>query len=83
MITVTVYTTGSSCMACTLTKRQLEQRGIAYTEVAIDSDENIYAAIEELGFTSAPVVCASTPSGEISWDGYRPDRIDSLIAGVA
>ena len=80
---VTVYTSGSSCMACTQTKRHLNRRGIAYTEVAIDSDPKIYEAISEMGFTTAPVVCASTPLGEISWDGYRPDRIDSLIEGAA
>lgn len=78
VIAVTVYTSGPSCMACTLTKRHLDRRGIPYAEVAIDSDDNILAAILELGYTTAPVVCASTSQGEQSWDGYRPDRIDAL-----
>lgn len=75
---VTVYTSGPSCQACTMTKRHLDRRGIAYTEVRIDSDDNILLAINELGFSTAPVVCASTPEGELSWDGYRPDRINAL-----
>lgn len=82
-MTVTVYTSGPGCMACTLTKRHLDRRGIPYTEVAIDSDDKILAAINELGFTTAPVVCASTSEGEQAWDGYRPDRINALAAAVA
>lgn len=77
-VLVTLYTSGPSCMACTLTKRHLINRGIAYTEVPIDSEPSIYEAISEMGFTTAPVVCASTADGELSWDGYRPDRIDAL-----
>lgn len=79
-ITVTVYTSGPSCMACVQTKRHLDRRGIAYTEVAIGSDDGITAAAQELGLSTAPVVCASTADGEQYWDGYRPDRIDALVA---
>lgn len=67
-------------MACTQTKRHLNRRGIAYTEIPIDSDGNIIEAILECGFTTAPVVCAATSQGEQAWDGYRPDRIDGLLA---
>lgn len=81
MITVTVYTSGPSCMACTQTKRHLDRRGITYTEQPLDED-NAAAAIE-LGFTTAPVVCVSVDGVETSWDGYRPDRIDSLLEAVA
>lgn len=80
--TVTVYTTGPGCMACRQTKRHLDRRGIAYTEVAIDSDDKILAAIRYLGFTTAPVVCTATSAGEDAWDGYRPDRIDALAAAA-
>lgn len=77
-VTVTVYTSGPSCMACTLTKRHLDRRGIAYTEVQIAEDPGTLDAITYLGFGTAPVVCAATADGEQSWDGYRPDRIDAL-----
>lgn len=79
---VTVYSAGPGCQACSLTKRHLVLRGVAFTEVAIDSDAGIAAAAVELGFATAPIVCASTPDGEQLWDGYRPDRIDKL-AGAA
>jgi glutaredoxin-like protein NrdH len=78
MVIVTIYTSGPSCMACTMTKRHLARRGIPFNEVAIDSDDNILEAINELELTTAPVVCASTALGEEFWDGYRPDRIDAL-----
>lgn len=82
-MTVTVYTTGPACMSCNLTKRHLTRRGIRYTEVPIDSDDNIVAAISELGFKTAPVVCAAGGEGEEqSWDGYRPDRIDALARTI-
>ena len=78
-MTVTIYTSGPSCMACKQTKRHLDRRGITYTEVAIDSDPGILEAIKGLGLTSAPVVVVATDDGgERSWDGYRPDRIDRL-----
>ncbi|MDN4521389.1 glutaredoxin domain-containing protein [Mycolicibacterium austroafricanum] len=73
---VTVYTNGPSCMACTQTKRHLDRRGIAYTELPLD-EGNTAAAIE-LGFTTAPVVCVSIDGVESSWAGYRPDRIDAI-----
>lgn len=80
---VTVYTTGPSCQACRMTKKRLTDRGIAFTEVLFDDEpESTLEAATYLGFTTAPVVCVSTSVGEVSWDGYRPDRIDAL-AGAA
>ena len=77
---VTVYTAGPACMACAQTKRHMTRRGIAFTEVPIAYDDNIIAACLELGFTTAPVICAATDAGEQAWEGYRPDRIDALVA---
>lgn len=77
---VTVYTSGSSCQACTMTKRHLNRRGIPFEEVQIASDDSVLEAITFLGFRTAPIVCAATEAGEQAWDGYRPDRIDALAA---
>ncbi len=77
---VTVYTS-PGCPGCVLTKRHLERRGVAFSEVNISDDPLNLDAIRELGFSSAPVVCASTADGELVWGGYRPDRID-MLAGV-
>lgn len=81
MLTVTVYTTGPSCMQCVLTKRHLDRRSIAYTEQPLDED-NTAAAIE-LGHTTAPIVCVSIDGQEEHWSGYRPDRIDRIARGAA
>ncbi|ATW61081.1 NrdH-like glutaredoxin [Mycobacterium phage Andies] len=78
-LVVTVYTK-DDCQGCTLTKKHLEKLGIAYTEVPVDSDPGIRAAIEELGYSTAPVVCASTDEGELHWGGFRYDRIKALKA---
>lgn len=79
---VTVYVSGPSCMACVQTKRHMDKRGIKFTEVNIHDDENVAAAIDYLGYTSAPIVLASGigRAGEQEWSGYRPDRIDGLVA---
>jgi glutaredoxin-like protein NrdH len=78
---VRVYT-APGCQPCSLTKRHLERRGIAYEEISLADDERDRAAVRALGFTSAPVVCAATRDGEQTWGGYRPDMIDALAAVV-
>lgn len=79
-LAVTVYSKGPTCGQCTATERHLERREIPYTEVMIDfDDQKLMASFEELGHTSAPVVCATTPDGDQDWSGYRPDRIDALL----
>lgn len=80
MTVVTVYT-APSCVACTMTKRHLDKRGVAYREEQFDDDTR--AAAIELGFSSAPVVCASIDGVEQEpWAGYRPDQLDKLAAAA-
>lgn len=80
---VTVYT-AAHCGGCSMTKKHLTRRGIVYDEVLIDVDDAmLMAAFDELGHTSAPVVCVSTPEGDEDWSGYRPDRIDALVKWAA
>lgn len=84
-LAVTVYTT-PACGGCQLTKKQLEKRHIPYEAVEIDpNDEQLMAAFLELGYgpgTSAPIVVADTPDGPLNWAGYRPDRLDALLAYI-
>lgn len=82
MMTVTVYTAGPSCQACTLTKRHLDRIGVAYEEVPMGQDALVVDAMKFCDFTQAPVVCASVNGEEIAFDGYRPDRLNAL-RGVA
>lgn len=79
---VTVYTAGSSCQACTLTKRHLTKIGVAFTEVPLDSDEGIRAAAIELGLSTAPIVCVQDGDEGYCFDGYRPDKLDALQPAV-
>lgn len=73
-MTVTVYSTGPGCQKCRLTKRHLTGRGHEVIERPI-TDLNQFE-LEAAGFKSAPIVHA----GDQSWDDYRPDRIDALVA---
>ncbi len=83
MVAVTVYTT-AHCGGCISTKKHLERRGIRYDEVPINADdESLMAAFDELGHTSAPIVCVTTPDGDEDWSGYRPDRLDALTKWAA
>lgn len=75
---VTVYTSGPACMACRMTKRHLAKLGIPFDEEPID--DLVLDAATFLELRQAPVVCASTALGDEYWDGYRPDRLDGLVA---
>jgi glutaredoxin-like protein NrdH len=75
-MTVTVYTAGPACAACTMTKRHLSRRAIPFAEVPIDSA--ILAVAAELGLRTAPIVRVESSTYRHTWDGYRPDRIDAL-----
>lgn len=78
-LAVTVYSK-PVCGQCTATKRHLDSREIPYTDQQIDfDDQQLMDSFEELGHSSAPVVCATTPDGDQHWSGYRPDRIDALL----
>lgn len=71
-MTVDLYTK-PNCPACTLTKRQLDKREIIHNEHDI---ETILDEAKARGITSAPIVVV----GEQMWGGFRPDRIDALVA---
>ena len=89
-VAVVVYTT-PGCVQCGPTKKMLDRAGIVYTEVDITTDETAYAYVTGprdqggLGYKAAPVVVASTTSGDIDWNGLRPDLIRTHIThqGVA
>ena len=80
MTTVTVYSQ-PACHACVMTKRHLDRRGIAYTELPINDD--VRAAAMELDIASAPVVCVSIDGVESWFGGYRPDRLDEIARSAA
>lgn len=71
----TVYTK-PSCVQCDMTKRYMDKNGIEYTTVDITQDQEALDMILGMGFSSAPVVI----SGDLSFAGFQPDKINLLIA---
>jgi glutaredoxin-like protein NrdH len=71
----TVYTK-PSCVQCDMTKRMLDKIGVEYSTVDITEDSDALEMILGMGFQSAPVVI----SGDLSWAGFQPDKINLLAA---
>jgi glutaredoxin-like protein NrdH len=78
MLTVTVYSTGPSCMQCKMTYRALDQAGIGYT--VVDVTQNPAAreyVMDELGHSTAPVVVVNQDPDH-HWSGFRREKIAAL-----
>lgn len=72
---ITVYSK-PDCQPCKLTKRRLERRGLAYTE--LDAREHV-DSLTSLGFRASPVVLVVDDTGETqSWSGFCPNLIDEV-----
>lgn len=79
-MTVTVYTK-PSCVQCDATKRKLESADIEYESIDLTKSEDAMQAVKELGYLQAPVVVAEFDGKPTEhWSGYRPDKIESLVA---
>jgi glutaredoxin len=77
-MTVIVYT-APSCMACKMTERHLQKRNVTFVKLPMDDHALEVARIA--GITAAPLVQVDNGGGNSTyWGGYRPDRIDALIA---
>lgn len=71
----TVYTK-PACVQCEQTKKLLDKNGVEYTTVDITQDQEAFEKVVAMGFASAPVVI----SGDQSWAGFQPDKINSIAA---
>lgn len=72
---ITIYSQ-PACQPCRLTKKLLDSKGLAYTEVDVLSDDAAYAYItEELGARNVPVVV--TDQGDV-WKGIDQARTGIL-----
>lgn len=79
---VTVYTTGPSCIRCTMTCRCLQSAGIPFEVVDVTIDDAAFELVtRELGCTEAPVVIVAGEP-EQHWSGFRPDLIERLASSV-
>jgi glutaredoxin-like protein NrdH len=59
-----------------MTKKLLDKNGVEYTTIDITQDQAAYDKIVAMGFMAAPVVI----SGDDSWAGFQPDKINSIAA---
>ena len=75
---LTVFTL-PNCVQCTMTKRALDDAGLPYVVIDLATDEGAVEAVQQLGYTSAPVVIV----GAASWSGFRPDKIKAVASARA
>lgn len=75
---VTVYSTGPTCMQCTMTKRALTAAGVEFEEVNVRENAAAMTYIsDELGYSQAPVVVIDEHD---HWAGFQPDQIARVAA---
>ena len=68
------------CGQCAATIRKLNLLEVEYV-VEDATDPQTLAALKELGYLSAPVVCVGVSNDDM-WSGYRPDRIEEIARRI-
>ena len=79
-MTITVYST-PKCTQCKMTKGWLTDRGIEFTAVDLSTSPEDLAAVQALGYASAPVVIVNDDGdtgNEKHWYGFRPDLLEEF-----
>lgn len=81
-IEVKLYTLpAEKCHGCRFTKRKMDELGIPYVEVPLQSTPGAMDYVKTLGYAAAPVVEAHYGGGvTTSWSGYSPTKIEQLKA---
>ena len=69
-----------NCVQCTATIRKLDLLNVEYV-IEDATDPQTLAALKELGYLSAPVVCVGVSNDDM-WSGYRPDRIEEIARRI-
>lgn len=75
MARISVYSK-PSCVQCTATYRALDKQGIEYDVYDVSVDDEALATVKALGYMQAPVVVTESDH----WSGFRPDKINALVA---
>lgn len=70
---ITVWTK-PNCIQCTMTKKEMDKRGIRYEELNLERHPDAVAAFMEDGLLAAPIVVTDIKR----WSGFRLDKIKSL-----
>jgi len=79
-LNITVYST-PKCVQCNLTKNWLKGNGVSYREVNLATSPDDLAAVQALGYASAPVVIVNDngdTQDEKHWYGFRPDLLEEF-----
>ena len=79
MNTITVYTR-PGCVQCGAVQRAFAKAGMTYRTVDVSADPDARDFVMALGYLQVPVVYAG-PTRHFC--GFRPDRIQTLIAASA
>lgn len=84
MLTVTVYSTGPSCMRCTMTKKALTKEGVPFVEVDVRDNTDARSYItDDLGYSEAPVCVVEDGTGEDHWSGFHPEHVRRIARASA
>lgn len=77
---VKVYSKEQSfCGQCKTTKRDLDNKGVEYEVIDVESDAEAFEYVKSLGYQQVPVTV--TPSGE-HWTGFQPDKNAELALQI-
>ncbi|KHL03803.1 glutaredoxin [Sinomonas humi] len=77
---ITVYSK-PACVQCNMTKKALDKKGLAYTEVDVTTTPAALEYItEDLGYSMAPVIVVDDDN---HWAGFNPDRIEAVAAALS
>jgi len=90
-MSITVYSSGPTCVRCRLSIDILKQAGVTFEVVDIRTDTRAHDYVtQELGHSQAPVVVVTdapvghhphedtTTNEQQHWSGFRPDRLRVL-----
>ncbi|AQP54283.1 NrdH-redoxin [Vagococcus penaei] len=75
MSTITLYTK-NNCPQCTMTKKFLADKEVAFNEINIDSKPEYIDDLKAKGFRSVPVI--TTEDARVTIVGFRPDQLRTL-----
>jgi glutaredoxin-like protein NrdH len=66
----------NNCQPCKRTKKELELRGVTYTEINLETDPAALEYVTGLGHQQAPVVVVDTATQPVHWSGLVPALIN-------
>lgn len=71
---VTIYSK-NNCVQCKMSKKFLEEHGVAFTEINLDEQPEFIEHVKGLGFSAAPVI----ETEQEVFSGFQPGKLKALI----